>query len=162
MPLLVYIIFLAQLLNISYIYCFFHVSLYILTQNCYRNCYALFSKLLLCVSVNKLCMCKHEFFIYGYMYRSVDFYHSYMYCSFELTMVEQTNNTYKSSYRISQYLLGLISNLFCSVRCGLVIFVVPSGRWTALSGVGRWLFHGVCLLVNFLLTYKCIPFLLCE
>jgi len=84
MPLLVYIIFLAQLLNISYIYCFFHVSLYILTQNCYRNCYALFSKLLLCVSVNKLCMCKHEFFIYGYMYRSVDFYHSYMYCSFEL------------------------------------------------------------------------------
>ena len=45
-----------------------------------------------------------------------------------LTMVEQTNNTYKSSYRISQDLLGLISNLFCSVRCGLVIFVVPSGR----------------------------------
>ena len=31
---------------------------------------------------------------------------------------------------------------FC-VRCRLVIWVVPTGRWTAPSGVGRWLFHGV-------------------
>ena len=31
---------------------------------------------------------------------------------------------------------------FFSVRCRRVICVVTSGRWTAPSGVGRWLFHG--------------------
>ena len=41
---------------------------------------------------------------------------------------------------------------FFIVRCRLVICVVPSGRWTAPSGVGRWLFHGVCFLGNFLLA----------
>ena len=42
-------------------------------------------------------------------------------------------------------------SFFFSVRCRLVIFEVPSGRWTAPSGVGRWLFLGVCFLGNFLL-----------
>ena len=41
---------------------------------------------------------------------------------------------------------------FFSVRCRLVIVVVSSGRWNAPSGVGRWLFHGVCFLGNFLLA----------
>ena len=45
-------------------------------------------------------------------------------------------------------------------RCRLVIFVVPSGLWTAPSGVGRWLFHGVCFLGNFLLA-RCFLFLFC-
>ena len=45
-------------------------------------------------------------------------------------------------------------------RCRLVIFVVPSGRWTAPSGVGRWLFHGVCFLGNFLLA-RCFLFPFC-
>ena len=44
-----------------------------------------------------------------------------------------------------------------SVRCRLVIFVVPVGRWTTPSGVGRWLFHGVCFLWNFLLA-RCFLF----
>jgi len=42
--------------------------------------------------------------------------------------------------RKSKYTLPIF---FFSVRCRLVIFVVPSGRW---------LFHGVCFLGNFLLA----------
>ena len=93
-------------------------------------------------------------------------------------------------YRSMQYLLGLLhdkylskrlliktfpsqllptgfaSTLFTitfflfSIRCWLVIFVVPSGWWTAPSGVGRWLSHGVCFLGNFLLA-RCFLFLSC-
>ena len=49
---------------------------------------------------------------------------------------------------------------FFSVRCGLVIVGVPPGRLTAPSGVGRWLFHEVCFLGNFLLAMW-LSFLLC-
>ena len=54
----------------------------------------------------------------------------------------------------------LLLFFFFNVRCRLVIFVVPSGRWTEPSGVGRWLFHGVCFLGNFLLA-RCFVFLFC-
>ena len=46
----------------------------------------------------------------------------------------------------------LLVFFFFSFRCRLVIFVVPSWRWTAPSGVCWWLFHGVCFLGNFLLA----------
>ena len=54
----------------------------------------------------------------------------------------------------------LLLLLLFSVRCRLVIFVVPLGRVTAPSGVGRWLFHGVCFLGNFLLA-RCFLFPFC-
>ena len=54
----------------------------------------------------------------------------------------------------------LLFFFFFNVRCRLVIFVVPSGRWTEPSGVGRCLFHGVCFLGNFLLA-RCFVFLFC-
>ena len=64
---------------------------------------------------------------------------------------------------LKMFYLGPIKNqkrgvfFFFSVRCRLDIFVVPSGRWTTPSGVGRWLFHGVCFLGNFLLA-RCFLF----
>ena len=54
----------------------------------------------------------------------------------------------------------LLGHVFYSVRCILVIFVVPLRRWTAPSGVGRLLFHGVCFLGNFLLD-RCFLFVFC-
>ena len=54
----------------------------------------------------------------------------------------------------------LLIFFFFSIRCRLVIVVVPSRRCPAPSGIGRWLFHGVCFLGNFLLA-RCFLFLFC-
>ena len=54
-----------------------------------------------------------------------------------------------------------IQYFFYIIRCGTVVFGVPSGRWTAPSAVSQWLFLEVCLLGNSLLA-RCFPFLLCE
>ena len=49
---------------------------------------------------------------------------------------------------------------FTSVECSLGN-LVPSERWTVLSGVGRWLFIEVCLLWNFRLA-RWFHYLFCE
>ena len=73
-----------------------------------------------------------------------------------------TWNNNANMFRCSLLLLLLLPFyfffFFFSVWCGLVIVVVSSGRWTAPSGVGRWLFHDVYFLENFLLA-RCISFL---
>ena len=69
---------------------------------------------------------------------------------FNLSIMFTTFGYYKTGFHF----------FFFSVRCRLVIFIVPPGWGTAPSGVGRWLFNGVCFLGNFLLA-RCFLFLFC-
>ena len=61
---------------------------------------------------------------------------------------------------VNWFVIAVLFLLF-SVRYGHVIFRGPSGRWTAPSCVGRWLFYGVCFWGNSPLT-RCFPFLFVE
>ena len=93
-----------------------------------------------------------------------------------LTTVQRPmcNNCQFALWRKNCYLYTFMLSRFRQFRClrfsysssssafdvDLLLFVVPSGRWTAPSGVGRWMFHGVCFLGNFLLA-RCFLFLFC-